>query len=75
MRLRLVALHRLLSLDSSVEAFDPDQSPWIFLDPESPEVEQICLLTDGLLDLLILIAALDEKQDKAALSTNAKDVA
>jgi hypothetical protein len=75
MRSRLVALHRLLSLDSGTEPFDPDQSPCIFLDPESSEVEQICLLTDSLLDLLILIAELDEQQDKAAMNPKSNNVA
>ena len=68
-------LHRLLSLDSAIEAFDPEQSPCIFLYPDGPEVEQICLLTDGLFDLMIHIAALDELQDKAAMNSKAKDAA
>ena len=48
LRRDLVALHRLFSLRDAgdADAALPD------LDPASPEVEQICLLTDRLEDLL-----------------------
>jgi hypothetical protein len=67
-RRRLVALHRLLSLDPVVDEDGPDISGWFLFDPASPEVEEICLLTDSLYDLLIEIGELDEKREAAALS-------
>jgi hypothetical protein len=75
MRRRLVALHRLLSLDTAVEEFEPDLSSWILLDPASPEVEEICLLTDGLFDLLTLIAELDNQRDSGSVTPTARKVA
>ncbi|MDD9708417.1 hypothetical protein PVW53_12925 [Seohaeicola sp. SP36] len=75
MRRRLVALHRLLSLDTVVEEFEPDLSSWVLLDPASPEVEQICLLTDGLFDLLTLINELDNQRDSGSVTLTAQNVA
>ena len=75
MRRRLVKLHCLLSLDTEVEEYAPYLSSWILLDPESPEVEQICLLTDDLFDLLTLIDELNEQQQSEAVILKAKDVA
>jgi hypothetical protein len=66
-RRRLVDLHRFLSLDPVVEGPEPDLSAWVLLDPDSLEVEQICLLADRLYDLLIEIGALDEQKQALAL--------
>lgn len=67
LRRRLVDLHRLLSLDLVVDAFEPDLSFWADLDPASPEVEKLCLLTDRLYDLLVEIGELDDERDALAL--------
>ncbi|WP_111731717.1 hypothetical protein [Roseovarius amoyensis] len=67
LRRRLVDLHRLLSLDLVVDAFEPDLSFWTDLDPASPEVEKLCLLTDRLYDLLVEIGELDDERDALAL--------
>ncbi|MFG6584354.1 hypothetical protein [Sulfitobacter sp. 1A12779] len=67
MRRRLVDLHRLLSLDPVIEANEPDFSTRAFLYPASQEVENLCLLTDRLYDLLIAISDLDGKWEKQAL--------
>ncbi len=67
MRLRLVDLHRLLSLDPVIEAYEPVFSTWVFLDPASDEVKKLCLLTDRLYDLLIDISDLDAEWEKQAL--------
>ncbi len=67
-RRRLVDLHRLLSLDPVVDAFEPDLASWMFLDPARPEVEEFCLLTDRLFDLLVEIGELDDEQDALALA-------
>ncbi|WP_299561899.1 hypothetical protein [uncultured Sulfitobacter sp.] len=75
MRLRLVNLHRLLSLDPAGEAHDPDLSNWVFLDPASEEVEHLCLLTDRLYDLLVDISTLDAKWEKQALDLPAQKAA
>jgi len=74
-RRRLVDLHRLLSLEPVGDSFEPDLSAWVLLDPGSPEVEQICLLTDQLYDLLIEVGALDEQQQAEALALQAQGVA
>ena len=74
-RRRLVDLHRLLSLDPVVDEEGPDFSFWTLLDPASPEVEELCLLTDGLYDLLIGIGELDEKREAAALASYAWNAA
>ncbi len=74
-RRRLVDLHRFLSLDPVVESSEPDLSDWVLLDPGSPEVEQICLLTDQLYDLLIEVGALDEQQHAEALALEAQGAA
>ena len=75
MRRRLVDLHRLLSLDPVVDAFEPDLSSWILLDPASPEVEELCLLTDRLYDLLVEIGERDDERDAMALALPAQDAA
>jgi len=74
-RRRLVDLHRLLSLDPVVDAFEPDLSSWMLLDPASPEVEELCLLTDRLYDLLLEIGELDDEQYALALALQAQDAA
>ncbi|MGR3549643.1 hypothetical protein [Pseudooceanicola sp.] len=75
MRLRLVDLHRLLSLDPAIEAYEPDFSTWVFLDPASEEVENLCLLTDRLYDLLIDICDLDAEWVRQALDLPAQKAA
>jgi len=75
MRLRLVDLHRLLSLDLVVEAYEPDFSTWVFLDPASEEVENLCLLTDRLYDLLIDVSDLDAEWGRQALDLPAQKAA
>lgn len=74
-RLRLVELHRLLSLDPVIDVFEPDLSSWVLLDPASQEVEELCLLTDRLYDLLVEIGERDEAQDAQALAFQANDAA
>lgn len=71
----LVDPHRLLSLDPVIDAFEPDLSSWILLDPDSPEVEDICLLIDRFYDLLVEIGELDEERDALALALRAQDAA
>ena len=68
LRRRLVDLHRLLSLDPVLDDLEPGLSVWTPLDPDSPEVEQICLLTDRLFDLLVEIGETDERQRALALA-------
>ncbi|NUH66542.1 hypothetical protein HTT03_14760 [Sulfitobacter sp. S0837] len=72
---RLVDLHRLLSLDPVIEAYEPDLPAWDFLDPASQEVEDLCLLTDRLYDLLIAISDLDAGWDQQALNLPAQKAA
>ncbi|MCA2011026.1 hypothetical protein LCM17_05980 [Cereibacter sphaeroides] len=67
-RHKLVDLHRLLSLDPVIDEFEPDLSSWVLLDPWSREVEELCLLTDQLFDLLVEIGELDEERNAFALS-------
>lgn len=74
-RRRLVDLHRLLSLDLVDDSLDPEVSSWPLLDPDSPEVEELCLLTDRLYDLLVEIGELDEERDALALALPAQDAA
>lgn len=74
-RRRLVDLHRLLSLDPVIDDLEPDLSSWGLLDPASPEVEELCLLTDQLFDLLVEIGELDEDQNALALALQAQDAA
>ncbi len=75
LRLKLVDLHRLLSLDPVIEAYEPDFSTWVFLDPASEEVENLCLLTDRLYDLLIGISDLDAEWERQALDLPAQKAA
>jgi hypothetical protein len=75
MRLKLVDLHRFLSLDLVVEAYEPDFSTWVFLDPASEEVENLCLLTDRLYDLLIDVSDLDAEWGRQALDLPAQKAA
>ncbi|MFG6595420.1 hypothetical protein ACGYK4_12795 [Sulfitobacter sp. 1A13368] len=75
MRLRLVNLHRLLSLEPVIEAYEPNFSTWVFLDPASEEVENLCPLTDRLYDLLIDISHLDAEWEKQALDLPAQKAA
>ncbi|WP_417587218.1 hypothetical protein [Pararhodobacter oceanensis] len=63
----LVDLHRLLALDPVIGGFEPDLSFTCLLDPASPEVEELCLITDRLYDLLVDIGERDEKRDAIAL--------
>ena len=72
MRRRLVDLHRLLSLDPVLKAFVPDLSSWTLLNPASAEVEELCLLTDRLYDLLISISDSDTKRKVPALDLPAQ---
>ncbi|GGH36601.1 hypothetical protein SAMN05444007_108291 [Cribrihabitans marinus] len=74
-RRRLVDLHRLLSLNPVVDDLEPDLSSWVLLDPASPEVEELCLLTDRLYDLLVEIGERDDEQDAIALALTDQDAA
>ncbi|WP_371156453.1 hypothetical protein [Jannaschia sp. 2305UL9-9] len=74
-RHRLVDLHRLLSLDPVGKSFDPEVSSWPLLDPASPEVEELCLLTDRLYELLVAVGELDDEQDAMALALQAQHAA
>lgn len=75
LRRKLVELHRLLSLDLVEDDPDADLSPWVLLDPAGPEVEELCLLTDRLYDLLVKIGELDDEQEALALAHPARDAA
>ncbi|WP_322865311.1 hypothetical protein U5922_003345 [Aquicoccus sp. G2-2] len=74
-RRKLVDLHRLLSLDPVVDELEPDLSSWGLLDPASPEVEELCLLTDRLYDLLVKIGELDDEREAMALALRQQDAA
>lgn len=74
-RRRLVDLHRTLTLDWDLGDPEMDEGPWLFLDPDSREVEDICLLADRLFDLLVEIGALDDRMDALALSIQGLDAA
>lgn len=74
-RRKLVDLHRLLSLDPVGDDLEPDLSSWSLLDPASFEVEELCLLTDRLYDLLVKIGELDAMRDARALGLPAQDAA
>ena len=74
-RRRLVDLHRLLSLDLLGDSLDPELSSWPLLDPASPEVGELCLLTDRLYDLLVEIGELDHERDALALALPVQDAA
>ncbi|WP_245847297.1 hypothetical protein [Paracoccus seriniphilus] len=74
-RLWLVELHRLLSLDPDIGAFESNLSFWTSFDPAGPEVEEICLLTDQLHDLLVEIGERDDARDAQALAFQANDAA
>lgn len=74
-RRRLVDLHRLLSLDPVIDELEPDLSHWSLFDPASIEVEELCLLTDRLYDLLVEIGELDDERDALALALPARDAA
>ncbi len=71
----LVNLHQVLSLDPVFDDFEPDLSHFMLLDPASPEVEQICLLTKRIYDLLIEIGELDDQQNALALALREMDAA
>lgn len=75
LRRRLVDLHRLLSLDPVIDEFEPELSTWALLDPAGTEVEELCLLTDSLYDLLVEIGELDDARDALALALPTQDVA
>jgi len=68
LRRRLVDLHRLLSLNPVSDSSDQDLPPWTVLDPGSPEVEDICLLTDRFYELLKKIGAPQQQQCARALT-------
>lgn len=72
---KLVDLHRLLSLDPVIDAFEPDLSSWTILDPASEEVQELCLLTDRLYDLLVKIGEMDFEQDARVLGFSAQSAA
>lgn len=56
LRIELIALHRLLTLDS-VDGIDSlEACCFAVLDPASPLVQDICLLADGLHDRLLDLA-------------------
>lgn len=74
-RRRLVDLHRLLSLDPVAGEHEPDLSSWDLLDPASPEVEELCLLTDRLYDLLVEIGELDDEREAMAVALRTQDAA
>ena len=71
----LVDLHRLISLDPLFGDPETDAGPWQFLDPGSREVEDICLLAEGLFALLVEIGKLDDKMDVFALAVHDQDAA
>jgi hypothetical protein len=74
-RRRLVDLHRLLSLDPIGDNLEPDLSSYVLLNPASREVEELCLLTDQLYDLLVQIGELDDDQEALALTRLARSAA
>ena len=56
LRTELIALHRLLSLDGVDDLGSLEAGCLAALDPNSPLVEEICLLTDALRDNLAALA-------------------
>ncbi|WPY96303.1 hypothetical protein T8T21_16140 (plasmid) [Limimaricola variabilis] len=56
LRTELIALHRLLSLDGVEDLDSLEAGCFAALDPASPVIEEICLLTDGLRDHLAALA-------------------
>ncbi|WP_108483926.1 hypothetical protein [Oceaniglobus ichthyenteri] len=74
-RRRLVDLHRLLSLDPVAGELEPNLSSWVPLDPANPEVEELCLLTNRLYDLLVEIGELDDQREAMALALRPQDAA
>lgn len=58
LKLELVWLHRLLSLENVGDPDSEETARFAMLDLLDPRVEEICLETDRLLDLLITIAEL-----------------
>lgn len=74
-RCRLIDLHRFLSLDPIIGNMEPDLSAGLLLDPAGPEVEQICLLTDRLFDLLKEIGEMDEDHEALAHSLSVHSAA
>ncbi|MDN5787835.1 hypothetical protein [Pseudorhodobacter sp.] len=74
-RRRLIDLHRFLSLDPIIGDMEPDMSAGLLLDPAGPEVEQICLITDRLFDLLKEIGEMDEEHEALALSRSVQSAA
>ncbi|WP_112323977.1 hypothetical protein [Oceanibium sediminis] len=74
-RRKLVDLHWLLSLDLVGDSLDPELWSWPLLDPASPEVEELCLLTDRLYDLLVEIGELDDGRDAQAVAVPTRNAA
>lgn len=58
-RRQLVELHRLLSLEHVADPDRIEAGLFALIDPESPQVEEICRLTDRLAELLQCIALPD----------------
>lgn len=54
----LIWLHRLLSLENVGDPDSEETARFAMLDPLDPRVEEVCLETDGLFDLLVTIAEL-----------------
>ena len=50
----LVALHRLLSLEDVANFDRPEAHFFSLIDPADPAVAEVCLLTDGLTDCLVV---------------------
>jgi len=66
MRRRLLDLHRLLSLDSEFGDPEFDSGLSLLPDPDSEEVQEICLLSDRLFDLLVEIGEQDDETGASA---------
>ncbi|MBE9640926.1 hypothetical protein [Salipiger mangrovisoli] len=76
-KVELVALHRLLSLDPLGMAEDDDLGFdfSLMLDPDGIEVEEICLQTDALFDLLQALASMEEDRGIMAEALARQDAA
>lgn len=69
LRRKLVSLHRLLRLEFLDDSDVVEAAPYVDLDPSSPEVEGICLLTDRLAEMMQDIDACGEAVREAMVDT------
>ncbi|PWE30424.1 hypothetical protein C4N9_06230 [Pararhodobacter marinus] len=75
MRRRLLDLHRLIALDSDFGDPETDAGLWLLPDPDSAEVQEICLLADRLYDLLVTIGEFDDETDGSSFAVEDRHAA